>query len=101
MMKVLSSSETSVLTRAARRNIPEDAILHSHHRENLKSYIGTICSKFRYSLYAVKGPENYSEYCYLADRLGFDAARLAVTVLQLYSRCMEVGVCWGEPCKLC
>jgi hypothetical protein len=39
MMEALSSSETSVLTRATLSNSSEDTILHSSHRENLKSYI--------------------------------------------------------------
>jgi hypothetical protein len=39
MMGAIRSSETSVLTRATHRHIPEDDILHSHRREKLKSYI--------------------------------------------------------------
>jgi hypothetical protein len=38
MMEAVRSSETSVLTRATRRKIPDGGILQSHRRENLKAY---------------------------------------------------------------
>jgi hypothetical protein len=38
-MEAIRSSETSVeSTTSTRRHTPEDGILHSHRRENLKSY---------------------------------------------------------------
>jgi hypothetical protein len=52
--EALSSSETLVLTRATRRNIPEDTILHSHRRENLKSYNLTLLFH--------QGQNNYSRW---------------------------------------
>jgi hypothetical protein len=42
MMEGIHSSETSVLTRATLRHIPEDGISHSHRCENLKFFIGIV-----------------------------------------------------------
>jgi hypothetical protein len=38
-MEALQFSETSVLTRAKRRNFPEDGTVHRHRRGNLKSFM--------------------------------------------------------------
>jgi hypothetical protein len=53
MMEAILSSETSVVTRVTRRNLPEDGILHSHCHEDLKSSKSWIVAT---AAGAVKGP---------------------------------------------
>jgi hypothetical protein len=68
MTVAISSSETSALTGATRRNIPEDTILHSHRRENLYtvdiyvtwvSVVGHPCVPSTSSEYVSEGWETY------------------------------------------
>jgi hypothetical protein len=40
MMGTIRSLEMSIITRTTLRNSPDDGILHSHSREDLKPYIG-------------------------------------------------------------
>jgi hypothetical protein len=72
MMEELRSYETLVLTRVTRRNMPEDTILHSHRRENLKSDVDEGYSPELIEMLNVKLMErrggNFSLITVFADR---------------------------------
>jgi hypothetical protein len=50
-IEALGSSETLALTRATWRNIQEGANIHSHHRENLKSYTALSILEIALAIY--------------------------------------------------
>jgi hypothetical protein len=65
-METIRYSETSVLTRATRRNISEDGILHSHSRERLKYYVAiiSISTTDRYSVFREVRTSNITQQSY-------------------------------------
>jgi hypothetical protein len=93
MKKALSSSETSIFTRATRRNIPEGAILHSHRRENLKSYGSLVVEEYLTRLgFGFQKGQDYSlcrQDCYGCRTnlpISSDTPSYAVTV-----QCLVIG----------
>jgi hypothetical protein len=80
-MEAIRSSETSVNKISTWRHIPEDDVLHSHRRENLKSYIAvdTMLNQLKLAL-SLECPalihESTVVHFYLAE-----PRRRAVTVI--------------------
>jgi hypothetical protein len=60
MMEAIISSEMLVLTRATRCDIPENVILHSYRRENLKSYKFLVLSLGSYVTVRRSSKQSYA-----------------------------------------
>jgi hypothetical protein len=83
------STETSLHTRSTRRHIPEYGILHSHRRENLKSYISSwlceITRRENCSLKLVKA------CAYFPNELLFDVHHWRLCILQMQAHCCSAN----------